>query len=247
MFYYSNEAEIIFSFADISSPDGQSLDQNMRWTPFFNLAGHLNYDFTKNFGINLGIAVRNVGFITKFDADPSDSQGIDRIKYRTYNAGIPVGFKIGDLDQEKPFFFFGGYELELPFHYKQKEFSGSSKENKTTSWFTDRNPDLMNSIYAGVQFRTGTAIKFKYYLTEFFNPDYTVTRDGVIFAPFGDFNANVFYFSVEFYPFQGVSKYFNKTTPAEPPVNRAMRQLGLEPFIWSFAKYLISKDAAVAR
>lgn len=221
MFYYSNEAEIIFSFADISSPEGQSFDQNMRFTPFFNFAGHLNYDFNKNFGVNLGIAVRNVGFIAKFDPDPNDPEDIDRIKFRTYNAGIPVGFKIGDLNQEKPFFFFAGYEVELPFHYKQKDFDGSNKENKTTSWFTDRNPDLMNSVFAGIQFRTGTALKFKYYLTEFFNPDYTTTIDGTIVAPYENFNANVFYFSIEFYPFQGVSKYFNKTTEVEPRVNQA--------------------------
>lgn len=222
MFYYSNEAEIIFSFADISSGTGQSFDQNMRWTPFFNFAGHLNYDFNKNFGVNLGIAVRNVGFIAKFDEDPNDPDRIDRIKYRTYNAGIPIGFKVGDLNQEKPFFFFAGYELELPFHYKQKEFSGSDKENKTTSWFTDRNPDLMHALFAGIQFRSGTAIKFKYYLTEFFDPNYTTLVNEMPVKPFETFNANVFYFSVEFYPFQGVSKYFNKTTPVEPPVNQAM-------------------------
>jgi hypothetical protein len=200
--YTSFEYEIIFSFASITAPEGINIDQNMRWSPVFNPAGHLNYDVSENFGLNIGVALRNVGFIAKFDADPNDPQGIDRIKFRTYNAGLPIGFKIGDLNQNSPTFFFAGYEFEVPLHYKEKPFQGRNKEDNTTSWFTGRTPNTMHSVFAGIQLSNGVAVKAKYYLTEFFNPDFSQTTDGVVEKPFENFNANVFYFSLEFYPFR---------------------------------------------
>ncbi len=213
-FYVSGEGEMIFSFADIQSPEGVNIEQNMRWSPVFNLAGHFNYDLSENFGLNIGIALRNVGFIIKGDnlvldglIDPEDD--IDRIKFRTYNAGLPVGFKIGDLDQDRPLFLFAGYEFEIPLHYKEKQFDGNNKD-RSTDWFSNKTQDFQQSVFAGIQFRQGMSIKFKYYLTEFFDSDYSVlteTETGEeLVRPFENFNANVFYFSLEWYPFQD-SKY----------------------------------------
>jgi hypothetical protein len=204
--YTSAEYEIIFSFANITTPVGVNVDQNMRWSPVFNPAGHLNYNFSENFGLNFGLALRNVGFIPKFDADPNDPELIDRLIVRTYNLGLPLGVKIGNLHQDDPLFLFLGYELELPMHFRQREFSGSDRENTSSSWFSDRTPTLMNSVFAGIQLPNGTAIKFKYYITEFFNPDFSTNQGGVIEQPYRDFNANVFYFSLEFFPFRDVNR-----------------------------------------
>lgn len=212
--YFSFEGEMIFSFADISSPEGVNFEQNMRWSPVFNLAWHYNYDVSEFFGLNAGLGIRNVGFIVKTDEGQGEDN-IDRVKYRTYNAGIPIGFKLGKLDQEKPFFLFAGYEFELPFHYKEKEFSGSDKENKRTGWFSDRTADFQQSAFVGVQFPQGFSIKAKYYLTEFFDSDFTETitsPDGdFLTKPYEEFNANVFYFSLTWFPFQDLelakSKY----------------------------------------
>jgi hypothetical protein len=205
--YFSQEGEMIFSFASFDVPDGSNVEQNMRWSPVFNIAGHANYDISNNFGLNIGFGVRNVGFIAKTDVEGVE---IDRVKYRTYNLGIPIGFKIGDLNQKKPFFLFAGYEFELPIHYKQKEFDGSDKVNKITGWFSDRSADFHNSLYAGIQFPQGVSLKFKYYLTEFFDPDFTQTVDGVQIRPFENFNANVFYFSITAYPFRDLKSYKNE-------------------------------------
>jgi hypothetical protein len=206
-FYTSAEYEIIFSFANISSPDGVNVDQNMRWSPVFNPAGHLNYDISQNFGVNAGLALRNVGFIPKFDPDPNDPQLIDRLIVRTYNLGLPMGVKLGMLHQDDPFFLFLGYELEVPIHFRQRDFSGSDRQRNSTSWFSDRTPTVMNSVFAGIQLPNGTALKFKYYLTEFFNPDFTTTQGSELVRPYEDFNANVFYFSLEFFPFKSVDQY----------------------------------------
>jgi hypothetical protein len=206
--YISAEGEMIFSFANIESPEGVNIDQNMRWSPVFNLAWHYNYDVSKNFGLNIGLGVRNVGFIAKGNYFANDENDIDRVKFRTYNAGVPVGFKLGDLDQEKPFFLFAGYEFEVPLHYKEKQFDGNNKDEKITSWFSNKTPDYVQSVFAGIQFPQGMSLKFKYYLTEFFDPDYTETIEAEggdsTFKPFEDFNANVFYISIEWFPFQDV-------------------------------------------
>lgn len=205
--YVSAEGEMIFSFANIESPEGVNIDQNMRWSPVFNFAWHYNYDVSENFGFNVGLGIRNVGFIAKGDFGDEENP-IDRIKYRTYNAGVPVGIKLGNLDQKRPFFLFGGYEFEVPLHYKEKQFDGNNKDEKITSWFSNKNQDFQHAVFAGIQFPQGMSLKFKYYLTQFFDPDYTEimeTEAGEItFKPFENFNANVFYISLEWFPFQDV-------------------------------------------
>lgn len=200
--YYSQEGEMIFSFANIESST-MSVENILRWSPVFNYTGHVNYDFSKNFGVNLGLGFRNVGFIAKF---PDEPNGLKK-KYRTYNLGLPIGIKIGDLHQKHPFFLFGGYELEMPFQYKEKTFENGDKTDKITGWFSNRTDRFTQSLFAGVQFPQGFSLKFKYYLNNFFNEDFTVTKDNISTKPYAGFEARVFYFSITWYPFQD-SKLF---------------------------------------
>lgn len=206
--YISGESEMIFSFADIEAPNELDAETVLRWSPVFNFAAHANKDFSDNFGMNIGLAVRNVGFITDI---AQQDDGVDKLKFRTYNLGIPIGIKLGKLSQEKPFFLFAGYELELPFHYKQKEFDGGERTDRRTAWFSDRVNTIQQSVWGGIQFPQGFALKAKYYLTDFFDPDYERTEDGVTFNPYENFNATIFYFSIEWFPFQDVDYYANKT------------------------------------
>jgi hypothetical protein len=216
--YVSFEGEMIFSFAEFDTPDGVDVEQNMRWSPVFNMAWHYNYDVSDHFGLNAGLGFRNVGFIVKGDnLDPEDLD-IDRKKYRTYNLGIPLGFKAGRLDQENPLFLFAGYEMEFPFHYKEKEFDGGDKLRKRTDWFSDRTESFQQSVFVGVQLPDGFSLKAKYYLTGFFDSDFSETitvdntTDEIVVKPYEDFNAQVFYFSITWFPFQDLelakSKYF---------------------------------------
>ncbi|MBW6459308.1 MAG: hypothetical protein K0B08_01940 [Bacteroidales bacterium] len=163
--YGSTSMEMIFSFADI---ENQGYDQGniMRWAPVINPQVMVNADFGNVFGLFSGLAIRNVGFIYE---NPLDG---NKYKYRTYNAGIPAGFKLGKLDK---FFVFGGYEIEFPFAYKEKQFVDGVKEDKFTVWFSDRVEPVQHSLLAGIQFPYGIAVKVKYYLTNFHHRDFTAT------------------------------------------------------------------------
>jgi hypothetical protein len=193
--YNSFSSEMIFSFAKIENGD---YDQGniMRWTTAINLQGMVNIDFNNTFGLFTGLAVRNVGFIYE---NPLDTI-VDKYKYRTYNLGIPVGFKIGKLDK---MLFFAGYEIEFPFVYKEKQFIDEVKEDKFVVWFSDRVEPIQSSLLAGIQFPYGATLKFKYYLTNFHNRDYT-TSDGKM--PY-DFKSNIFYFSLAWNLFTNWKEY----------------------------------------
>ncbi len=192
--YSSSGGEIIFSFANVDypmSPDGQI----MRFSPVFNIQSLANYDFNERSGFFTGLTIRNVGFIYDF----KDTG--ERKKFRTYNLGIPVGIKVGNLDK---FHIYGGYEIEFPFNYKEKTFVNEEKTEKFSVWFSQRTPTLYNSLFIGIQFPYGANLKFKYYLTNFHNRDYQLS-DGT--KPYEDLKANVFYFSLSFYLFKNL--HFN--------------------------------------
>jgi len=201
-FYFSSETEIIFSFANMDA-DSTNMDNILRWSPVFNIMGRVNYDISKHLGLDLGLGIRNVGFIAKF---PEAENGLKK-KFRTYNLGIPIGIKIGDLNQKDPFFLFGGYELEMPFHYKEKTFENGDKTEKVTGWFSDRTERFTQSVYAGIQFPQGLSLKFKYYLDNFFNPDYKLYKDNIATQPYAGLDVHVFYFSITWFPFRDTKSY----------------------------------------
>ena len=202
--YVTTGGELIFSFADIDNNDIPA-NNIIRFSPVFNLQVYGNFDFSKNFGITLGGTIRNVGFING-NTDPLSSD--IKKKYRTYNLGIPIGFKVGNLSK---IFFFAGYEIEFPFHYKEKTFvNGVKQDNKISKWFSNRVPVLYNSVYAGVQFPYGLNLKFKYYFTNFFNESYTQTVNGVQSQPYMGYKANVFYFSLSFALFENNKIYYTE-------------------------------------
>jgi len=196
--YGSFSLEMIFSFATI---DNQGYDQGniMRWAPVINPQSMVNIDFGKHFGLFTGAAIRNVGFIYE---NPLDSNNT-KFKYRTYNFGIPFGFKIGKLDK---ILFFAGYEIEFPFAYKEKHFVNEEKVVKEVIWFSDRVEPVQQSLMAGIQLPYGATIKFKYYLTNFHNRDYVAMVNGEATKPY-DFKSNIFYFSLAWNVFTNWKDY----------------------------------------
>lgn len=192
--YTTSSGELIFSYANINYK-GSETSSVLRFSPVFNIQTLVNFDRSDKFGIITGLAVRNVGFIY----DVPDQPGV-RMKHRTYNLGIPVGVKIGNLDKV---FIFGGYELEIPFVYKEKTFVNEDKEDKSTIWFSNRVNTFNNTVFLGVQLPKGLSVKFKYYLTNFFNKDFESTTNGVTSKPYADSNYNIFYFSLTTNLFRG--------------------------------------------
>ena len=188
--YTTTSGELIFSFANINYK-GSEEPSVLRFSPVFNIQKWVNIDKSENFGIFTGFSVRNVGFIY----DVPDQPGV-RMKHRTYNLGIPIGFKIGNLSDK---FIFAGYELEIPFNYKEKTFVDEDKTDKKDIWFSNRVNTFNHTLMAGVQLPYGATLKFKYYLTNFFNKKYEASDgQGGTYRPYENSDYNIFYFSLSF-------------------------------------------------
>ena len=182
--YFTSGGEMIFSFASIND-NRYSESSTIRWAPFFNVQSMLNMDFSDNMGLFTGLAIRNVGYI--YD-NYSDMEGaIVKKKFRSYNLGLPLGIKLGNLDK---FFIYGGYEIEVPFVYKEKTFDGGDKIDKITGWFSKRQNLFQHGFLVGIQLPFGSNIKFKYYLSEFHNQDFT---DKAGNKPYAGLESNIFY------------------------------------------------------
>lgn len=201
--YISSGGEMIFSFASITD-HGVSQSSPMRWAPVFNLQTMLNADFSSKMGLFTGLALRNVGYIYDNYKNPED-EVIYKKKFRSYNLAIPLGLKIGNLDK---MFIYGGYEVELPFLYKEKTFDGGDKINTITGWFSDRQELFQHGFLVGIQFPYGLNLKFKYYLSEFHNQNY---MDSGGIKPYEGLKSNVFYFSLSTYLFKNFS-FVSKTS-----------------------------------
>ncbi len=194
--YLTTAGEIIFSHAKVDfygNEDGSVL----RFSPFFNSQNHLNKDLNQNLGFFTGLNVRNVGFIYKYPAQTY------KTKFRSYNLGVPLGLKFGNIERT---FMYAGYEIEIPFHYKEKFFDDGKKTGKYRAWFSKKQPAYYNSLMVGIQFSGGTNLKFKYYLTNFFNKDYTVDSPAGQIKPFQDFDVNIFYISLSTDMFKAAEK-----------------------------------------
>lgn len=199
--YTTSSGELIFSFANINYK-GSEASSKLRFSPVLNIQTLVNIDRSDRFGIITGLAVRNVGFIY----DVPDQPGV-RMKHRTYNIGVPIGVKVGNLDKV---FLFGGYEFEIPFVYKEKTFVNEDKEDKTTIWFSNRVNTWNNTAFVGIQLPKGLSVKFKYYFTNFFNKDYESTTNGVTSKPYAGSDYNIFYFSLTSNLFKGTDFEYSK-------------------------------------
>jgi hypothetical protein len=201
--YTTSGGEMIFSFATIND-NGNSAGNIMRWSPVFNGQFFGNYDVNNNLGLIFGATVRNVGFIYNAPSSSTSYFAGKKMKFRNYDIGIPVGVKVGNLNKV---FFFAGYEIEFPLNFKQKTFENEIKTEKFNVWFSDRTPAYYNTIFAGIQFPYGLSLKFKYYLSEFFNEGYTETNGNM---PYKGLKANVFYFSISTSLFKGNKVYIKE-------------------------------------
>jgi hypothetical protein len=209
--YSTTSAELIFSFGNVQD-HGTTQGSIIRFAPVFNLQYWVHYDFHKRMGLFSGLAVRNVGFIYQEHDSPIKK------KFRTYNLGLPVAFKWGN---PKKFFLFAGYELEIPINYKEKTFDDGHKTDKFNVWFGNRTPTFSHSFMIGIQLPLGTCLKFKYYLSNFFNPNYEeLDSQGNVYRPYAQFNAHVFYFSLNLLLLRNTRPYH--AAPKQPEVLQAM-------------------------
>jgi hypothetical protein len=191
--YWSSGGEMLFSFANISD---QGIDESstLRWAPVINLQGTYNHDIGSKAGFFSGLAVRNVGYIYDGYQERTAVEGEMgnwyKKKFRTYNIAVPLGLKFGNMDG---MFIYGGYEVELPFVYKEKTFDQGDKIDSNVDWFSSRVETFQHGFVAGVQFPYGLNVRFKYYMSEFHNQDYTEST-GV--KPYSGLETHIMYFSL---------------------------------------------------
>lgn len=206
--YLTTSGEVIFSFANLDV-EGNSSGNVMRFSPWYSLQAVLNYDITSSFGLTSGLSIKNLGFIYNVPEEhvsvmnPDNSIADVKKKFRSYNLGIPLGFKIG---KPNGVYFYGGYELEMQFAYKEKTYINESKSKKS-AWFSDKTNPFVSSFYAGVQLPYGTNIKFKYYISEFMNSDYNQPVSATDLN-YSDIKANIFYVSLCFNLFYNTKPYY---------------------------------------
>ena len=161
---------LIFSTASISSnQNGQNSGANagtLRFTGFVNIGITYHYNFSRHLGFYTGVDIKNVGYIDNVDGYT--------IKRRTYNIGVPLGIKVGNMSLRKPYLFAGG-GLDVPFNFKEKKFPNGERGHKVkfNEWFSNRTPALMPYVFAGVRFSNGISVKLQYYISNYLNTDYS--------------------------------------------------------------------------
>ena len=155
-----------------------------RLSAFLNTGLTFNWNPARYFGIFTGLDIKNIGFIEK-------NAGGETVKRRSYNLGVPLGIKIGNMVDKKPYIFLGG-GADAPFNYREKTFVIRDQKAKFSEWFSSRTPALMPYMFAGASVYKGFTIKFQYYPGNFLNAGFTTNR----LQPYADYNVNIFFASI---------------------------------------------------
>lgn len=183
-FYRTSGGEIIFSWGELqltdsyiqANPEASISDEPLRFTCFLHLGHFAHFDFNNFLGAYTGIGLRNVGMISdEILPDPVNGGTFNaKIVRRAYSVGVPVAIKIGSFKDN--FNVYAGGEYECAFLMKEKywdQHHRSANKRKNISWMPDQLTTFLPSAFVGVQLPKGINIKFKYYLDNFLNNDYT--------------------------------------------------------------------------
>lgn len=214
--YSTTNGELIFSFAN-AEYDGVKANDKLRFSPIINVYKYWHYDISTNVGFMAGIGSHNVGFITEVPTSVVDANsglgytGDVTKRFRNYSLGIPIGVKIGLMEQ---LYIYGGYEIEFPYLYKEKTYEDGEKVRKYTSWFSDQSPAFYNTVFVGVQMPRGFNVKFHYYMSDFFDQSYVQQDNWTGAQNFYPTKANMFYFSISKTIFKG-KEFMNNDKPAQ--------------------------------
>ena len=147
----------------------QTTYSTLRFSYIINFGLTFNFNFGRHFGVYTGVDMKNVGFIEKPGSGLTEKQ-------RTYNLGVPVGIKVGNMADRRGYVFVGG-GVDAPFNYKEKTFSNRSQKTKYNEWFSNATPAIMPYVFAGLAIPRGIALKFQYYPNNYVNQDYSHNGD----------------------------------------------------------------------
>lgn len=178
----------LLSSALLSKSGSSTKMTTPRFTAFLNIGTNLNYDFSSHVGAFTGLNIKNIGFIEKV--------GYLTIKRRAYTIGLPLGLKIGKINDGNYVLLGGG--IDFPFNYREKSFIKRNDKKKFNEWFSDRVPAAMGYVFVGVHLHPGIALKLQYYPGNFLNPDFTEPGLGLNPKPYAGYKVNLMYLSLGF-------------------------------------------------
>lgn len=158
----------------------------IRFTYVVNAGVTFNFNFSPHFGFFTGLDIKNVGYI--------EQENGYTLKRRTYNVGVPVGFKIGNMARNKGRIFLGG-GIDAPINYNEKYFHDRDNKKRINEWFSDRTPSLMPYVFLGASFNHGVSAKLQYYPNNFLNQNF---KDNAGNMPNAGTVVNLLLFSVGF-------------------------------------------------
>lgn len=180
--YFAIMSELsLFQSAAAERPGANRELTYLRFTFGVNFGFHYNYDFDEHFSAFIGLSIRNVGF--------TDKIGDLTIKRRVYNLGVPVGFRVGNLGRKNYALIGGG--IDVPFNYREKSWTDRKHKTKSSEWFSDRTPEIMPYLFAGIGIKSGLVVRFNFYPSNFFNTSYEETTAGVTRRPYTGYDARL--------------------------------------------------------
>lgn len=179
--YFTSQGESIFSLANYNGPSSKNI---LRFSSFPNSEIVLNKDFD-GYGTFIGGGLRNMGFIWE-----------DSIKHkrRALGISIPAALKLGNVAEDRYFTF--GAELDLYFHFKQKDWI-DGKKVKQRSFFNEEINPVSPILAVGYNYKM-TYIRLKYHLFDFYNTKYSYMENGVEIFPYKGITSKMFYLSITF-------------------------------------------------
>ena len=175
--YFTDPAELILQFSQIDIQDNTARN-GIRASYFTNIPYYMNINFNNNFGIMPGVSIKNIGIKTKDEI--IDSVSYYKVIRRVFTAGISAAAKIGMFN--KGLWLYGGGGVDWTFHYRQKFYEKTDKKHitKKGEWWSKATPNVIPSVFVGVQTPIGINVKATYYFNDFLNQKYKGT--------FGDFS-----------------------------------------------------------
>ncbi len=128
-FYGVFESKTLFQIGLLQDSAGGNMGSIVRFAPFANYTVQMHKDITNKFGVYTGVGIKNVGFITKYNAEYT-------VKSRAYCLSVPLGLKFGNMNKETYFYVAGEFLAKLD--YKEKIFDDGDKSK--TKNLGDINP-----------------------------------------------------------------------------------------------------------
>ncbi len=188
-FYLTSGGDgMLFSLGKIQNVNnGVTKDDwsNVRFTWWLNIGEHVHYNFNNTVGLYSGLELRNIGYNfheirTVAIENSTPPATVDKeyvVRRRTYNLGIPLALKIGNM-RNKNYFFLGG-GIDMAFAYKEKSWEVDNKKNtkvKHNEWFSDEVNLWQPFVFAGFVVKPGIGIKVAYYPSNYHNENYTASN-----------------------------------------------------------------------